>query len=164
MLNPVRYARVSGSAVALLVGLSGCAGNTEPCAGVGVVAEVGVFFAQDGYDGLAGASVRLCAHGRCVEDRIPAEDITNVRLPLPDDIGPDLGTVRFQVTRKGSTKPFIDASTDKRLSHQSDGCGGGAYNGALAFTKEGGLTGTVPKSVSVAWSKQLRAQAIAGRT
>ncbi|MFJ3795501.1 hypothetical protein ACIPSJ_04370 [Streptomyces sp. NPDC090088] len=159
MVNTVRYARVFGGAVALLVGLSGCAGSAEPCAGVGVVTQVGVFFAQDGYDGLAGASVRLCAHGRCVEDRIPAEDVTSVNLPLPDDIGPDLGTVRFRVTRKGSTKPFIDASTDKRLSHQSDGCGGGAYNGALAFTKEGGLTATVPKSVSDAWIKQVRTAA-----
>ncbi|MFJ8493555.1 hypothetical protein ACIRBZ_35200 [Streptomyces sp. NPDC094038] len=98
MRNPVRYARVAAGAVTLLVGLSGCAANAEPCGGVGVVAQVGVFFAQDGYDGLAGASVRLCAHGRCVEDRIPAEDVTNVRLPLPDDVGPDLGTVRFRAT------------------------------------------------------------------
>ncbi|MFD8724871.1 hypothetical protein ACFV2H_44735 [Streptomyces sp. NPDC059629] len=41
-------------------------------------------------------------------------------------MGPDLGTVRFRVTRKGSTEPFIGASTDKKLGHQSDGCGGGA--------------------------------------
>ncbi|MEV5846770.1 hypothetical protein AB0M32_32880 [Streptomyces sp. NPDC051985] len=97
---------------------------------------------------LVGTAVRLCAHDRCVEDRIPAEDVTSVNLPLPDGIGPDLGTVRFRVTREGSTEPFIDASTDKRLSHQSDGCGGGAYNGALAFTKESGLTGSVRAAAS----------------
>ncbi|MFF7474966.1 hypothetical protein [Streptomyces sp. NPDC008092] len=159
MLDPVRYARALGGAFALLAALSGCAGNAVPCAGVGVVAHVDVLLAQDGYDGLAGASVRLCAHDRCVEDRIPAEDVTSVSLPLPDDIGPDLGTVRFQVTRKGSTKPLIDASADKRLSHQSDGCGGGAYNGALAFTKEDGLTATIPKAVSDAWAKQIRTAA-----
>ncbi|MFD4600946.1 hypothetical protein ACFWPQ_23330 [Streptomyces sp. NPDC058464] len=159
MLDPVRYARALGGAVALLVGLSGCAGNAVPCAGVGVVAQVGVLFAQDGYDGLAGASVRLCAHDRCVEDRIRAEAVTSVSLPLPDDIGPDLGTVRFRVTRAGSTRPLIDASTEKRLSRQSDGCGGGAYNGALAFTKEAGLTATVPKAVSDALAKQVRTAA-----
>ncbi|MGH1554646.1 hypothetical protein ACRAWF_30160 [Streptomyces sp. L7] len=46
----------------------------------------------------------------------------------------------------------------------SDGCGGGSYNGALAFTKEEGLTAKVPKGASVAWHKQVMERATAEPT
>ncbi|MEU9451583.1 hypothetical protein [Streptomyces sp. NPDC048277] len=42
-----------------------------------------------------------------------------------------------------------------------DGCGGGGCNGTLAFTKENGLTSTVPKAVSEAWAKPVMARATA---
>lgn len=126
-------------------------GSSEPCAGVGVTSYVGVMFLQRGYPDLAGASYELCAAGQCVKDKLPQEDITRVSLPLPDDVDADLGTVRFRVTPKGGGAPEIDASSDVQLTRQSDGCGGGAYNRALAFTKEGGLTTTIPSSVTAAW-------------
>ncbi|MFE4961511.1 hypothetical protein [Streptomyces sp. NPDC056660] len=163
MVNPIGYARVLGGVAALLAGVTGCA-DTGACAGVGVVAQVGVYFAHEGYGDLAGASVRLCAHGTCVEDRVRNESVTSINLPLPDDIGPDLGTVRLRVTREGSTEPLVDASARKKLGFQSDGCGGGGYSGALAFTKESGLTPTVPKTVSDAWFKQVRAPVTSPRT
>ncbi|MEV7322634.1 hypothetical protein [Streptomyces sp. NPDC093970] len=154
-MTATRYARVLGGAAALVAGLSGCAYDTTACAGVGVVAHVGVFFAQEGYGDLAGASVRLCANGRCVEDRLRKESVSTIDLPLPDDIGRDLGTVRFRVTPEGGTTPLVDASAHKKLDFQSDQCGGGAYNGGLAFTKEGGLTAEIPKSVSKALRRQI---------
>ncbi|MFD3581647.1 hypothetical protein [Streptomyces sp. NPDC058683] len=159
-MNPIRYARVLGGVAALLAGVTGCA-DTTACAGVGVVAQVGVFFAQEGYGDLAGASVRLCANGTCVEDRLRKESVSLVTLPLPDDIGPDLGTVRFRVTRRGSTEPLVDASARKKLDFQSDECGGGVYNGGLAFTKETGLTTEIPKSVSKARLQQIMDRATA---
>ncbi|MGW7243133.1 hypothetical protein [Streptomyces sp. NPDC054804] len=51
--------------------------------------------------------------------------------------------------------PEIDASADVKLYHQSDGCGGGAYNRGLAFPKEGGLTTKIPESVRAAWRDHL---------
>jgi hypothetical protein len=104
VVNPIRYARVLGGVSALLAGVSGCA-DTGACAGVGVVSQVGVYFAQDGYDDLAGASVQLCANGKCVEDRLRNEDITSLKLGLPDDVGPDLGTVRFRSPARAAPRP-----------------------------------------------------------
>ncbi|WP_181805223.1 hypothetical protein [Streptomyces shenzhenensis] len=140
--------------------VSAC-GSSQACGGVGVVAGVGVYVVHEGYGDLAGASVELCAKGKCVKDRLRDEEITSVNLPLPDDVGPDIGTVRLRITDPGAGKPLVDASAEKKLTHQSDGCGGGAYNGALAFTKEEGLTATVPKNVSAAWHKQLMERATA---
>ncbi|WP_316784864.1 hypothetical protein [Streptomyces sasae] len=84
--------------------------------------------------------MELCAKGKCVKDRLPDEDITIVNLPPPNDVGPDIGTVRLRITRPG------------------------ACNGALAFIKEEGLTAKVPKSVSVAWHKQAMERATAEPT
>ncbi|WP_333777038.1 hypothetical protein [Streptomyces sp. IBSBF 3136] len=137
---------------------SACSGS-EPCAGVGVTSHIGVMFLQRGYTDLAGASFELCAGGKCVRDHLEQEDITQVDLRLSDDVGPDLGTVRFRVTPKGSSHPEIDASSEVKLTRQSDGCGGGAYSGGLAFTKEGGLTTKIPPSVSAAWRKHLKSLA-----
>ncbi|MEU5094555.1 hypothetical protein [Streptomyces sp. NPDC020996] len=147
----------------LLMAVSAC-GSSQPCAGVGVVGGVGVFVVHEGYGDLAGASVELCAQGKCVKGRLPDEDISKVNLNLPDDVGPDIGTVRLRITRPGAGKPLVDASAEKKLTHQSDGCGGGAYSGALAFTKEGGLTAKVPKSVGVAWHEQVMERATAEPT
>ncbi|WP_416977845.1 hypothetical protein [Streptomyces sp. T028] len=148
---------------ALLVGGSGCAGPA-PCAGWGVVSEVGVYFVQDGYGDLAGASAEVCTRGDCAKGTLKQEDISRAFLTLPDDADPDSAPVRFRVTRKGATTPFIDESVDVRLLHQSDGCGGGGYSRALAFTKEDGLLKTVPKAVGAAWMQQLRGEATAPPT
>ncbi|WOX16226.1 hypothetical protein [Streptomyces sp. N50] len=147
----------------LLMAVSACS-SSQACDGAGVVAGVGVYVVHEGYGDLAGASVELCAKGKCVKDQLPDEDITSVNLPLPDGVGPDIGTVRLRITRPGADKPLIDASAKKSLTHQSDGCGGGSYNGALAFTKEEGLTAKVPKGVSVAWHKQVMERATAEPT
>ncbi|MFD9095828.1 hypothetical protein [Streptomyces collinus] len=133
---------------------SACSGS-QPCAGVGVTSQIGVMFLQRGYTDLAGASYELCAGGSCVKDQLEQEDITQLSLRLPDDVGPDLGTVRFRVTPAGSNHPEIDASSDVKLTRQSDGCGGGAYSRGLAFTKEGGLTTKIPSRVSAAWREHL---------
>ncbi|MFF3419996.1 hypothetical protein ACFYW9_35790 [Streptomyces sp. NPDC002698] len=143
---------------AVAVTASACS-SPRPCAGVGVTSQVGVMFLQQGYTDLAGASYELCAGGKCVKDKLEQEDITQVSLRLPDDVGPDLGTVRFRVTPKGGGRPEIDASSEVKLTHQSDGCGGGAYSEGLAFTKEGGLTTKIPPSVTAAWRDHLRSLA-----
>jgi hypothetical protein len=140
---------------ALLAAASACTYTSPPCAGVGVVAGVGLMFLQEGYGDLAGASYELCARGKCAKGELRQEAITHVSLGLPDDVDPDSGTVRFRVTPKGSTSPEIDASADVRLTLQSDGCGGGAYNRGLAFTKSGGLTTKIPPSVSAAWREHI---------
>ena len=133
--------------------VSGCA-DGRVCAGWGVVSQVGVYFVQDGYDELAGASYELCTRGECVKGELKQEGINQIDVRLPNDIGPDAAPVRFRVTRQGATTPFIDESVDVKLLHQSDGCGGGGYSRGLAFTKEDGLMKSVPKSVSAAWLKQ----------
>ncbi|MET7692764.1 hypothetical protein ABZT06_33170 [Streptomyces sp. NPDC005483] len=143
---------------AVAVTASACS-SSKPCAGVGVTSQVGVMFLQQGYTDLAGTSYELCAGGTCVKDRLEQEDITRVSLPLPGDVDPDLGTVRFRVTPNGSSSPEIDASTDVKLTRRSDGCGGGAYSQGLAFTKEGGLTIKIPSSVTVAWRDHLKSLA-----
>ncbi|MFI0966503.1 hypothetical protein ACH4S8_34690 [Streptomyces sp. NPDC021080] len=143
---------------AVAVSASACS-SPKPCAGVGVTSQVVVMFLRQGYTDLAGASYELCAGDTCVKDKLEREDITRVNLPLPDDVGPDVGTVRFRVTPKGSSSPEIDASSDARLTLQSDGCGGGAYNEGLAFTKEGGLTTKIPPSVTAAWRDHLESLA-----
>ncbi|MEU6667004.1 hypothetical protein [Streptomyces sp. NPDC046727] len=143
---------------ALLAASSGCA-DTNICAGWDVVPGVGVMFDRAGYGDLQGASYELCARGECTEGRLRQERITHVNLPLPDDVDPDAGPVRFRVTREGAARPVVDASADVRLTHESDGCGGGAYTRGLAFTREGGLTTKVPKSLSDAWMRQVRSEA-----
>ncbi|MER6472881.1 hypothetical protein [Streptomyces collinus] len=153
----MRFA-VLAAVSAVVVTMSACSGS-KPCAGVGVTSQIGVTFLQRGYTDLAGASYELCAGGRCVKDQLEREDITRISLRLPDDVGPDLGTVRFRVTPAGGDHPEIDASTDVKLTRQSDGCGGGAYSEGLAFTKEGGLTRKIPSSVSAAWRKHLKSLA-----
>lgn len=163
MVTRMTRPRVLVGVSTLLMTVSAC-GSSQACGGVGVVAGVGVYVVHEGYGGLAGGSVELCAKGKCVKDRLPDEDITIVNLPLPDDVGPDIGTVRLRITRPGADKPLVDASAEKKLTHQSDGCGGGAYNGALAFTKEEGLTAKVPKSVSAAWYEQVMERATAEPT
>lgn len=145
------------SAVAMTA--SACSSSPELCGGVGVTSRVGVIFLQHGYKDLEGASYKLCAGGRCVKGHLEQADITQLSLPLPDDVDPDLGAVRFRVTPKGSGSPEIDASTDVKLTRQSDGCGGGAYNRGLAFTKAGGLTTKIPPSVSVAWRDHIKSLA-----
>ncbi|WP_234476100.1 hypothetical protein [Streptomyces sp. MBT65] len=152
--------RVLVGVSALLAAVSAC-GSPTPCAGVGVVSGVGVMFLHEGYDGLAGASYELCTRGKCAKGELEEEEITKVNLPLPDDVDPDASQLRFRVTRKGTDSPLIDATTDVKLSRQSDGCGGGAYNRGLAFTKDGGLTTKVPASVSAAWVKHVRELATA---
>lgn len=160
MVTRVTRPRVLVGVSTLLMAISAC-GSSQACGGVGVVAGVGVYVVHEGYGDLAGASVELCAKGECVKDRLPDEDITSVNLPLPDDVGPDIGTVRLRITRQGADKPLIDVSTEKKLTFQSDDCGGGVYNGGLAFTKENGLTAKIPKSVSAAWHKQVMERATA---
>lgn len=160
MVTRLTRPRVLVGVSTLLMAVAAC-GSSQPCGGVGVVAGVGVYVVHEGYGDLAGASVELCAKGECVKDRLPDEEITSVNLPLPDDVGPGVGAVRLRITHPGADKPLIDASTEKKLTRQSDDCGGGAYNGALAFTKEEGLTAKVPKNVSVAWHKQVMARATA---
>jgi hypothetical protein len=141
---------------ALLTTVSACTSPSQPCAGVGVTSGVSVMFLRDGYSDLAGASYELCARGKCVKGELQQEDITRVNLGLPDDVDPDHGTVRLRVTPKGSTSPEIDASTDVKLTRQSDGCDGGAYSRGLAFTKKGGLTTKIPPSVTAAWRQHLK--------
>ncbi|WP_308310741.1 hypothetical protein [Streptomyces sp. GbtcB6] len=150
---------IGAAVIAVMTTVSACGGNSKPCAGVGVESGVGVMFLQEGYTDLDGASYELCARGKCVKGELEREDITRVSLPLPDDVDPETGTVRFRVTPEGSRRPEIDASSAVRLTHQSDGCGGGAYSRGLAFTKEAGLTTRIPPSVSAAWRHRLRALA-----
>ncbi|MHB9862311.1 hypothetical protein [Streptomyces sp. YIM S03343] len=142
----------------MAVATSACS-SSKPCADVGVTSQIGVMFLQQGYTDLAGASYELCAGGKCVKDQLEQENITQVSLRLPDDVNPDLGTVHFRVTPKGSSSPEIDASYDVKLTRQSDGCGGGAYSQGLAFTKEGGLTTKIPPSVTTAWRDHLKSLA-----
>ncbi|MFG2354952.1 hypothetical protein [Streptomyces sp. NPDC048521] len=149
--------RVLTGMCAVLAAVSGCS-RAEVCAGVGTEAGVGVLFVHEGYGGLDGASYALCARGRCAKGELRREGVTDVRLPLPHDVDPRSGPIRFRVTREGAARPVIDASADARLVFQSDGCGGGDYHGGLAFTKEGGLTTKVPEAVSDAWFNQLRAE------
>ncbi|MFE2537122.1 hypothetical protein [Streptomyces sp. NPDC059371] len=89
------------------------------------------------------------------------QGIANLRLSLPDDVNPDSGPVRFRVIRKGGARPVIDRSADVRLTRQSDGCGSGAYGRELVLTKDEGLTTKIPKSLQIAWGKQVREQAAA---
>lgn len=148
---------VVGVAV-LLVAATGCS-HARDCAGVGTVSGVGVLFVHQGYGDLGGASFELCARGTCTKGELRPEGITDVKLPLPHDVDPDPGPIHFRVTRKGATRPVIDASADVKLTFQSDGCGGGDYSRGLAFTKEGGLTAKIAKAVSDAWGKQVRSRA-----
>ncbi|MEW2513957.1 hypothetical protein [Streptomyces sp. NPDC046870] len=143
----------------VLAALSGCS-QEGPCAGYDVVSGVGVMFDRKGYVDLAGGSYELCARGECVRGELPRrERITHVSLPLPHDVDPDSGPVRFRVTRQGEIRPMIDASVDVRLIRQTDGCGSSAYNRGLAFSKEQGLATRVPKAVGDAWSRQVGSQA-----
>jgi hypothetical protein len=153
-------ARGIAAGTVLLAAVSGCSYPSD-CAGADVVPGVGVMFLRKGYGDLAGAAYELCARGTCVKGVLQQEDITRVRFRLPDDVDPDSGPVRFRVTRKGGFEPVIDASTGVKLVLRSDGCGSGAYTRGLAFTKEGGLTTKVPKSLSRAWVEQVRSQATA---
>ena len=147
------------AAVSVVAMTASACSSSKPCAGVGVTSQVGVMFLQRGYTDLVGASYELCAGGKCVKDHLERGDITRISLPLPDDVDPNLGTVRLRVTPKGSTHPEIDASSDVKLTRQSDGCGGGVYSEGLAFTKEEGLTTKIPPSVSAAWHKHLKSLA-----
>ena len=140
---------------ALLAAASGCA-DSRICAGVGVVSGIGVMFLHQGYDRLAGASYELCTRGECVKGALQEGDITKVNLPLPDDVDPSAAPAHFRVTREGATAPVVDAAVDVKLAFQSDGCGGGAYNGGLAFTRETGLTTKIPANVSAAWLAHIR--------
>jgi hypothetical protein len=117
------------------------------------------WFVHQGYGDLGGAFFELCARGTCTRGELRPEGITDVQLPLPHDVDPGAGPIRFRVTRKGATRPVIDASADVKLTFQSDGCGGGDYNRGLAFTKEGGLTAKIPRAVSEAWGEQVRSRA-----
>lgn len=148
------------AAAAFLAVLSGCADST-PCAGVGVVSELGVYVVQEDFDGLAGASYELCSRGGCVEGELAGEAVSRVFLSLPDDVDPDTAPVRLRVTRAGAGTPLVDDSVDVKLLHQSDGCGGGGYSRGLALTKADGLLPSVPKRVSAAWMRQIRAEATA---
>ncbi|MFJ8111192.1 hypothetical protein [Streptomyces sp. NPDC096132] len=152
--------RVLMGVSALLAGVSGCS-SPGVCAGVGVVSQVGVFFVEEGYGDLAGASYELCTRGECARGELTQEGISNLHLPLPDDVDPDTAPVRFKVTREGATTPFIDESVEVRLLHQSDGCGGGGYSRGLAYTKEDGLMKSTPDAVFAAWIKQHEEQATA---
>lgn len=143
------------AAVSVVAMTASACSSSKPCAGVGVTSQIGVMFLQRGYTDLAGASYELCAGSRCGKGHLEQEDITRISLRLPDDVDEHLGTVRFRVTPKGSTRPKIDASTDVKLTRQPDGCGGGAYSKGLAFTKEDGLTTKIPPSVSAAWHRHL---------
>ncbi|MFE0388742.1 hypothetical protein ACFW1F_32390 [Streptomyces bungoensis] len=148
-----------GAAVAFVIAISGCEGSPGACAGVGVESGVSVMFLREGYADLAGASYELCARDRCIKGKLAREDISRVSLPLPDDVDPDRGPVRFRVTPEGSTSPEIDTVSEVRLKRQSDGCGGGAYNRGLAFTKDDGLITRIPPSVSRAWHEHLKSLA-----
>ncbi len=136
---------------ALLLAVSACTASAVPCAGVGVDSGVSLLFLRDGYGDLTGASYELCARGECVEGTLPPERVTRLRLALPRDVDPARGPVRLRVTPWQSDDPVIDASTEVGLTYQSDGCGGGAYNRGLAFTKEDGLLTKVPEWVLEAW-------------
>lgn len=160
MVRTSRRAHFRVVAAALLAAVTGCSAP-EVCAGVGVESGIGVMFVQEGYADLAGASYELCTRGECVEGEVKQDGVTKVELPLPEDVDPGTAPVRFRVTRDGATAPLIDDSVAVKLRHQSDGCGGGAYNRGLAFTKEDGLTPDVPKKISEAWLRQLRSQATA---
>ncbi|MER6347692.1 hypothetical protein ACWC10_17055 [Streptomyces sp. NPDC001595] len=162
-MTVIRYARVLGGAAALLASLSACA-DARPCAGVGTVSGVSVYFVQDGYDRLPGASWKLCTRGECVEGEVRQESVTKAEIRLPDDVDPDAAPVRFSVTRNGAATAFIDDSVELKLRPQSDGCGGGSHTAALAFTKETGLRPDVPEKVSKAWFHQVRALATATAT
>ncbi|MEU4038969.1 hypothetical protein [Streptomyces collinus] len=155
--RPVRLGVLAAVSVVAL-SASAC-GGSQPCAGFGVTSQIGVMFLQRGYSDLTGASYELCAGGRCIEGDLERQDITRISLRLPADTGPDLGTVRFRVTPEGSSNPEIDASSDVKLSRQSDGCGGGTYSEGLAFTKEDGLTTKIPPRVSAAWRKHIESLA-----
>ncbi|MEU6534755.1 hypothetical protein [Streptomyces sp. NPDC047000] len=162
-MRAIRYAYVLGGAAALLSALSGCV-SPPLCAGAEVVTEVGVYFAQDGYTDLVGATWQLCTHSVCAKAEVRQESITRARIQLPTDVTPDAAPVRFRVTRRGATIPFIDDTAKVRLLHQSDGCGGGGYSRDLAYTKETGLTADIPKKVSDAWLHQLRSDTTAPPT
>ncbi len=160
MVTMARHARVLGGVAALLVGLSGCA-DSSTCAGVEVVSQVGVYVVQDGFGDLAGATYELCTRGECAKGEMQQQGISNLAVGLPDDVDPDTAPVRLRVTRAGAAKPFIDDSVDAKLVHQSDGCGGGGYSQALAYTKEDGLLPNVPKEIGKAWVEQRTAEATA---
>ena len=160
MVGPIRRAGLLSVGAALLAAGSGCSYG-GPCAGYDVASGVGVLFDHRGYGDLTGGSYELCARGECAEGTLRRERITDVSLPLPRDVDPDSGPIRFRVTRKGERRPVVDTSVDVRLTHQTDGCGSSAYTRGLAFTKEGGLTAKVPKALSDAWGKQVRARATA---
>ncbi|MFF9085835.1 hypothetical protein ACF1BE_05375 [Streptomyces sp. NPDC014991] len=156
----MRRAGLPAVGAALLAALSGCS-QGEACAGYGVVSGVGVTFDRQGYGDLTGGSYELCARGACAKGTLRRERITHVGLPLPHDVDPASGPVRFRVTRKGEGRPFVDTTADVRLTHETDGCGGGAYNRGLAYTKKQGLTTKIPKAVSDAWSRQVGSLATA---
>lgn len=160
-MRPIRRAGLLTAGAALLAAGSGCSYG-EPCAGYDVVSGVGVLFDHRGYGDLTGGSYELCARGECAEGTLRREQITDVSLPLPRDVDPASGPVRFRVTRKGEQWPVIDTSVDVRLTHWTDGCGSSAYVWGLALTKEGGLTAKVPKALSDAWGEQVRSRATAG--
>ncbi|MEU6373731.1 hypothetical protein [Streptomyces sp. NPDC046909] len=162
-MRTIRRAYGPVVAAVSLAALSGCAGSL-PCAGVGVVSQVGVYVVQDGYGGLAGASYELCSRGECVKGVFEEEGVSQVHLPLPDDVGPGSGPVRLRVTRAGAGTPLVDDSVDVKLLHQSDGCGGGGYSRGLALTAKDGLLPSVPKEIGKAWYRQLKAEATADPT
>lgn len=156
MVGLVRRLRVLVGVAVLFLAVSAC-GDPGVCAGVGVTSGVGVMFLHEGYDGLAGASYELCTRGTCAKGELRQEEITQVNLPLPDDVDPDASPLRFRVTVEGATRPVVDATTDVKLTRQSDGCGGGAYSRGLAFTRDGGLTLKIPRSVSAVWVRHVGA-------
>jgi hypothetical protein len=158
-----RYAHTLGSVAALLAALSGCV-YPAPCAGVGVVSEVVVYFVKDGHDDLANATWELCTHSRCAKAGLRQEAITKVNVLLPDNVTPDTAPVRLRVTRRGAAAPVIDDTVEVKLSHQSDNCGGGGYSRALTYTRDTGLIAGVPKKVSAAWLQQIRSDATATPT
>lgn len=160
MVRPIQRAGLPTVGAILLVALSGCS-QEQPCAGYDVVSGVGVMFDHKGYGDLTGGSYELCARSECVKGELRKERITHVSLPLPHDVDPDSGPVRFRVTRQDEDRPLIDTSADVRLVRQTDGCTSSAYNRGLAFTKEKGLMTKVPKAVSDAWGRQIRSQATA---
>lgn len=159
-MRKIGRAYVPVTAAALLAVLTGCTDPT-PCAGVGVVSQLGVYVVQKDFGGLAGASYELCSRGDCVEGELKGEAVSRVFLSLPDDVDPDTAPVRFRVTRAGAGTPVVDDSVDVKLLQQSDGCGGGGWSRALALTKADGLLPSVPKRVSAAWIRQVRAAATA---
>ncbi|WP_206327500.1 hypothetical protein [Streptomyces sp. S3(2020)] len=154
------YVPVALAVAASLAVLTGCTDPT-PCAGVGVVSELGVYVVQEDFGGLEGASYELCSRGDCVEGELGGESVSRVFLSLPDDVDPDTAPVRLTVTRAGAGTPLVDDSVDVKLLRQSDGCGGGGWSRGLALTKADGLLPNVPKRVSAAWMRQVRAAATA---